>query len=107
VSAHGDASARLLGRCVVITGAAAGIGLTLAIAAAEHGANVVIADVDRPAARAAAANVGKYGHGVLAVEGDVRSGDEVADMARRAERAFGRLDARHGPTGCPNRPCSR
>jgi NAD(P)-dependent dehydrogenase (short-subunit alcohol dehydrogenase family) len=77
-----------------VTGAASGIGLACSHALAGEGATVVLADLDGPAARAAAEAVG--GH---AVEADVSKPAEARRVVEEAVRQYGRLDvlvASHG-----------
>jgi NAD(P)-dependent dehydrogenase (short-subunit alcohol dehydrogenase family) len=55
---RGEAGQRLLdGKVAIVTGGAAGIGAGIARALAYHGARLVLADIDEPAARATAAEI--------------------------------------------------
>lgn len=80
----------LEGRTVVVTGAATGIGQAFAAACAEHGANVVAADMN--AADETVALVEKAGTRALPVRVDVSDDASVTDMARAAIERFGRID---------------
>ncbi|MCY1127241.1 L-iditol 2-dehydrogenase [Frigidibacter sp. RF13] len=79
---------RLQGKTALITGAARGIGRAFAAAYAAEGAQVWIADINLPAARAAAAEIGGQAH---AVELDV-SQQESIDKAMAEVSATGGLD---------------
>jgi 2-dehydro-3-deoxy-L-rhamnonate dehydrogenase (NAD+) len=79
----------LKGRCAVVTGGAAGIGLAVAQRFAASGARVAIWDLDGQAAAAAAAALGD-GHLGLAV--DVADETSVQAAADASSAAFGRLD---------------
>jgi NAD(P)-dependent dehydrogenase (short-subunit alcohol dehydrogenase family) len=78
-----------VGKTIVITGAASGIGrATAQIFAREH-ANVVCADINEAGAGVTAAEVNDQGSQALALKVDVTSRKEVSDMAERAIAAFG------------------
>jgi NAD(P)-dependent dehydrogenase (short-subunit alcohol dehydrogenase family) len=79
---------QLDGKVAVVTGAAGGIGLALAQEFAERSMNVVLADIQRDALSAAAAQLGGRG-GRLAVPTDVSRWEQVEMLARRAVEAFG------------------
>ena len=78
------------GRVAVVTGAAQGIGYEIAAAMHGHGARVVIADVNRAQAEAAASALG--GADVIAVGCDVTDEKAVEALADAAVSAFGSLD---------------
>lgn len=78
-----------MSRIVLITGAAAGIGLATAHAFARSGDTVVLTDIDGPAATRAAAALGSRHLGLaLDVADEVAVALAIAQVARR----FGRLD---------------
>jgi NAD(P)-dependent dehydrogenase (short-subunit alcohol dehydrogenase family) len=80
---------RLSGKIALVTGGASGIGLATAMRFAEHGATVVVADVNEAAAQAAAA-----GNAALhAVALDVTDEERWAVVVDEALERFGRLDA--------------
>jgi NAD(P)-dependent dehydrogenase (short-subunit alcohol dehydrogenase family) len=80
-------------RVAVVTGGASGIGRSLSLALAEHGAAaVVVSDVDSDGAAMVAAEITGRGWQALAVTADVASEPDVQALAARAEQAFGRID---------------
>lgn len=81
--------ALLAGRTAIVTGAAQGIGLAIAIELAEHGAKVTIADLDGEKAAAAASAIGSSARGVAC---DVTSEDSVAALIDGAVKEYGGLD---------------
>lgn len=82
----------LADRVAVVTGGAGGIGAATARLFAEHGADVVIADIDTDLADATAAAITESGGSVLAVATDVRDPDQVARLARTVLDRFDRVD---------------
>jgi NAD(P)-dependent dehydrogenase (short-subunit alcohol dehydrogenase family) len=75
-------------KVVVVTGGASGIGRALARRFADEGARgVVVADLDGAGAQAVAEEVGGLG-----IATDVADEQQVADLVRRAQEAFGPID---------------
>lgn len=92
--------ARLKGRTIFITGASRGIGRQIALAAAEQGANLVIAaksDTPHPklpgTIHTVADEVRERGGGALAVKVDVRDDAALAGAMTSAAETFGGVDA--------------
>jgi NAD(P)-dependent dehydrogenase (short-subunit alcohol dehydrogenase family) len=79
-------------KTVLITGGATGIGRALAVAIAERGANVAIADVDTDSARETAARVAACGRESIVLTCDVADRDSVAAMTRTVWDSFGPID---------------
>lgn len=83
----------LADRVAVVTGGAGGIGAATARLFADHGAHVVIADVDAECAAATAAEIAAGGGSALAVGTDVRDTKQVAALAKTVRDRFDRVDA--------------
>src|SRR6266436_179789 len=80
-------------RVAVVTGGASGIGRSLCLAFAEHGAAaVVVSDIDAQGAAQVAAEITGRGQPALAVTSDVASEPDVQALVAQAEQAFGRID---------------
>jgi 3-oxoacyl-[acyl-carrier protein] reductase len=91
----------LTGRVAFVTGAARGIGLSVATALNQRGAGVALADVDLPALEAATRSLGDR---ALAVEADVSRQNDVRRAIERTVEHFGGLDILVNNAGiCPLR----
>jgi NAD(P)-dependent dehydrogenase (short-subunit alcohol dehydrogenase family) len=77
------------GRTAVVTGAASGIGLELARAAAALGMKVVLADVQPDALESAAGELAARGTDVLAFRVDTSRPEQVEDLATAVHRRYG------------------
>lgn len=89
----GVESFRLDGRVALITGGSRGLGLVMAKALAQVGADVVVVSRQQPNAEEAAAGIAEAtGRRALGLGADVTSADEVESMVVRAIEAFGHLD---------------
>ncbi|HUO22112.1 MAG TPA: SDR family oxidoreductase [Caulobacteraceae bacterium] len=87
------------GRCVLVTGAASGIGLATATAFARAGASVAMADCDGAALAHAVDGLRSAGHDALALVCDVADAAQVRRMVGQAIEAYGRLDAAFNNAG--------
>jgi 3-hydroxybutyrate dehydrogenase len=79
-------------RVALVTGAASGIGLEIARTFAEEGAKVIILDLNRDAADAAAARLQREGHEAVSLGCDVTNEEQVRESLHKAVEIFGRLD---------------
>jgi NAD(P)-dependent dehydrogenase (short-subunit alcohol dehydrogenase family) len=89
----------LAGKTMLMSGGSRGIGLAIAIAAAQRGANVILlAKTDKPDPRlpgtihTAAADIEAAGGQALPVVGDVRDEASVENAVARAVERFGGID---------------
>lgn len=83
---------RLQNRVAVISGAARGIGAAIAGAFAQHGAHVVIADIDAEEGDAAVAAIRDNGGRAISHETDIADDASVASLASAVGAKFGRCD---------------
>ncbi|QDM24125.1 SDR family oxidoreductase [Tardiphaga sp. vice154] len=82
----------LAGRVAVITEASRNIGRSLALGFAEHGAKVVVADLDLDQATAVADQIEAAGGEALPLCVDISDRDRVFGMADAIRSQFGRID---------------
>ena len=90
---------RLGGKVALITGAGMGQGREAARLFAEHGARVVVADVNGDAAAETVALIAKAGGEALAVVGDVGIERDVERMVDEGVRRFGVLHVLYNNAG--------
>lgn len=95
---------RVEGKVAFITGAARGQGRAHAVRLAEEGADIIALDICAPIDTVEYVSstpedlaetvrlVEKFGRKIVAVEGDVRDFDQVADVVSRGVSELGRLD---------------
>jgi len=82
----------LTNQVALVTGAAQGIGKASAIALAEAGAHVIVADIDRVKAEATAQTIAEGQRRAIAIQADVGDLREIDRMVREALAAFGQID---------------
>src|SRR4051812_7030077 len=77
------------GRTAVVTGGGSGIGKGMCVVFARNGMDVVVADIERDAAEAVAAEIVAAGGRAIAVAVDVADRASVEALAATATDAFG------------------
>ena len=83
---------KLKDKVAYITGSASGIGREIAQVFAQEGAHVVVADLNKEAAIAAAAEIGKTGPKALGLAVDVTREDQVEASVKTTVDTFGSVD---------------
>ena len=83
---------QLKDKVAFITGSASGIGKEIALLFAREGAKVVIADLNKQAADATAAELKEGGAQAIGVGVDVTSEEQVDAAVEQAAKAFGGID---------------
>lgn len=83
---------RLEGRIAVVTGGAQGIGFGIASRLAEEGAEIIIADIKRDAAKTAAEQIANSRGKAAALPVDIGDDASVAELARNVEALHGRCE---------------
>jgi 3-hydroxybutyrate dehydrogenase len=83
---------QLQDKVAFITGSASGIGKEIALLFAQEGAKVVIADLNKQAADATAAELKAGGAQAIGVAVDVTSEEQVDAAVEEAAKAFGGID---------------
>ena len=89
------------GKTAIVTGAASGIGLGIATALAEAGANVVMADIQKDAIEQAAHGLSGTNKRVMPLRVDVTQEQSIIDALAAAERNFGKLHIACNNAGVP------
>jgi NAD(P)-dependent dehydrogenase (short-subunit alcohol dehydrogenase family) len=89
------------GKTAIVTGAASGIGLGIATALAEAGANVVMADIQKDVVEQAAHGLSGTNKRVMPVRIDVTQEQSIIDALAEAERNFGKLHIACNNAGVP------
>jgi NAD(P)-dependent dehydrogenase (short-subunit alcohol dehydrogenase family) len=76
----------------IVTGGGRGLGRTIALALADFGANVVVADIIINQAKNVTKEIIKKNNRSLAIKVDVTRPDEVQNMVSQVVKHFGRID---------------
>ncbi len=87
------------GKVALVTGASSGIGRATALALAEAGAAVVVADIDDGGGQETLALIERSGGKATFVHCDITRRGDVEGMVRSAEDTFGGLDILHNNAG--------
>jgi NAD(P)-dependent dehydrogenase (short-subunit alcohol dehydrogenase family) len=92
MTADGGSGGLLVGRVAVVTGAGGGIGAATARLFAEHGASVVVADIDAPRALEITAEIVGLGGAAVASTTDVRDVARVKELRELTLDTYGQVD---------------
>ncbi|HNR67108.1 MAG TPA: 3-oxoacyl-[acyl-carrier-protein] reductase [bacterium] len=76
----------------LVTGAARGIGRTIALKFAENGAHLVLSDLDLAGAEGVAREIEALGRQAISVEADVSNLEQADQLVKRAIEHWGRID---------------
>ena len=82
----------LEGKVAIVTGGSRGIGRSIALGLAEHGADVVIAARKHEPLAEAVEAVSKVGRRAVAVPTNVRRSEELDQLVQETKRQLGRVD---------------
>lgn len=82
----------LTGRVALVSGAAQGMGRAMAIALAEAGADLVLADLNTAGIQQTAAQIAACGRRASSVTCDVSEPAQIRAMFTQVDREFGRID---------------
>ncbi|GAB4555258.1 MAG: glucose 1-dehydrogenase [Anaerolineae bacterium] len=82
----------LTGRVALVTGAAQGMGRSMAIALAEVGADLIVADLNASGVQATAQYIEQLGRRAIPIACDITDVEQVKAMFARLDRDFGRID---------------
>jgi 3-oxoacyl-[acyl-carrier protein] reductase len=82
----------LAGKSAIITGSGRGIGRSIAMLFADHGASVVINDIDREVAERTAKEIGDAGGRAIVCAGSVTDPEFPDRLVRTAAENFGGID---------------
>ena len=101
---HNSQNDEFAGKVAFITGAGSGIGRATALAFADRGAAVSIADVSAEASRDVADEIVRTGGQALGLTCDVTVSSDVQTALRQTTEAFGRLDFAFNNAGIEQPP---
>ena len=82
----------LSGRLALVSGAASGMGRAMAMALAEHGANLMLADRNSDGLQRTADEIARIGRRVIPARCDVSQPEQIRPMFAQLDREFGQID---------------
>ncbi|HWB10103.1 MAG TPA: SDR family oxidoreductase [Pirellulales bacterium] len=82
----------LRGRVALVSGAASGMGRAMALALAEYGADLMIADRNGEGLERTAETISRFGRRAICVRCDVSQPDQVGSIFGQLDREFGQID---------------
>lgn len=83
---------KLLGKTVIVTGAAAGMGEAIARKFAEEGAKVVATDIDKERLDQVVKSITESGNEVIGLVSNIANQEDIDKMTNKAVQQFGSLD---------------
>jgi meso-butanediol dehydrogenase / (S,S)-butanediol dehydrogenase / diacetyl reductase len=90
---------RLEGKKAIITGAATGIGRASALLFAEHGASVVVADINQEKGQAVVGEIISAGGEACFIYADLVKADSVESMVTETVQKYGQVDILYNNAG--------
>lgn len=87
-----ERNGRFLGRTVIVTGGASGIGRGIATAFGRESANVVVADRDYEGGEESTELVMEAGGNAEFIQTDVTNRDDLTNLVKSVERTYGKID---------------
>jgi NAD(P)-dependent dehydrogenase (short-subunit alcohol dehydrogenase family) len=99
-----DQNGELARKVAFVTGAASGIGRITAVAFAQRGASVGVADIDQQRNHETASMINEVGGQAIAIRCDVTRGEDVQAALDQTVEAFGRLDYAFNNAGAEQQP---
>ena len=82
----------LSGRVALVSGAASGMGRAMSLALAEHGADLMLADLDAEGLARTAEDITRLGRRAVCVTCDVSDPEAIEALFARLDHDFGRID---------------
>src|SRR5262245_40412520 len=82
----------LTGRVALVSGAASGLGRAMALAFAQHGADLMLADLNTAGMAETASQINQLGRRAVPVTCDVSEPDPIRALFARLDREYGRID---------------
>lgn len=79
-------------KVALVTGASVGIGRAVALRFAQHGAKVVLLDIDFEKLESVKKEIEEYTKDVLIFKCDISNEENVYEVVRKAEGVFGKID---------------
>ena len=82
----------LEGRVAVVSGAASGMGKAMSLALAEHGADILLVDINADGLAGTAKEVQSLGRRAVAATCDVSNPSSIRELFTKLDHEFGRID---------------